>query len=133
RTLLVGGLIVIAIGAAAAWVLGRQVASSVRRLAFDARRLGSGEPVQPATYPIAEITTVSSALADAAIERKRAENEIRLLMREVAHRAKNQLTVVASIAKQSARNARTFAIFQDSFQKRLYGLARSTDLLIAGG
>lgn len=37
------------------------------------------------------------------------------------------------MAKQTARSARTFASFQDAFQKRLYGLARSTDLLIAGG
>lgn len=133
RTLVVGGLIVIAIGAAAAWLLGRQISRSVRRLAEDARRLGAGEPVQSIAYPIAEIATVSSALADAAIERKRAENEIRLLMREVAHRAKNQLTVVASIAKQSARSAKSLIGFQDAFQKRLYGLARSTDLLIAGG
>lgn len=75
---------------------------------------------------------MSASLAEAAVNRKQAENDIRLLMREVAHRAKNQLTVVASIAKQSARNARTFAAFQDAFQKRLHGLARSTDLLIAG-
>lgn len=132
-SLLMGGLVVIAIGAAVAWLLGTQVAKSVRRLADDARRLGAGEPVEPTIYPITEITTVASALADASVERKRAENEIRLLMREVAHRAKNQLTVVASIAKQTARGARSFAGFQDTFQKRLYGLSRSTDLLIAGG
>ena len=133
RTLVLGGMIVLAIGAGAAWLLGRQVAKPVRRLARDARRLGAGEPVQAMPYQVAEVATVSAALAEAAIDRKRAENEIRLLMREVAHRAKNQLTVVASIAKQSARNARSFAAFQDSFQKRIHGLARSTDLLIAGG
>ncbi|WP_244467884.1 sensor histidine kinase [Nitratireductor soli] len=133
RMLLVGGLLVIAIGTAAAWLLGRQIAGPVRRLARDARRLGAGEPVHAIDYPIAEVATVSSALAEAALDRKQAENEIRLLMREVAHRSKNQLTVVASMAKQTARSARTFASFQDAFQKRLYGLARSTDLLIAGG
>ncbi|EKF19446.1 signal transduction histidine kinase [Nitratireductor pacificus pht-3B] len=133
RMLLVGGLLVIAIGTAAAWLLGRQIAGPVRRLARDARRLGVGEPVHAIEYPIAEVATVSSALAEAAVDRKQAENEIRLLMREVAHRSKNQLTVVASMAKQTARSARTFASFQDAFQKRLYGLARSTDLLIAGG
>ncbi|MFC6489484.1 sensor histidine kinase [Nitratireductor sp. GCM10026969] len=133
RLLLGGSLIIIAIGMAAAWFLGRQIAKPVRRLADDARRLGAGEPVKAAIYPIAEVTTVSAALAEAAGDRKQAENEIRLLMREVAHRAKNQLTVVASMAKQTARNARSLPTFLDSFQKRLYGLARSTDLLIAGG
>lgn len=133
RVLFIGGLLVIAIGTAAAWLLGRQIAGPVRRLARDARRLGAGEPVEAVEHPIAEVTTVSLALAEAALDRKQAENEIRLLMREVAHRSKNQLTVVASLAKQSARRARTFSGFQDAFQKRLHGLARSTDLLIAGG
>ncbi|MCR4269249.1 sensor histidine kinase [Nitratireductor sp. ZSWI3] len=133
RMLLVGGLLVIAIATVAAWLLGRQIAGPVRRLARDARRLGAGEPVQAIDYPIAEVATVSSALAEAAVDRQASENEIRLLMREVAHRSKNQLTVVASMAKQTARSARTLASFQDAFQKRLHGLARSTDLLIAGG
>lgn len=133
RMLLAGGLLVIAIGAFAAWLLGRQIAGPVRRLARDARRLGAGEPVHAIEYPIAEVATVSTALAEAALDREQAENEIRLLMREVAHRSKNQLTVVSSMAKQTARSSRTFAGFQDAFQKRLYGLARSTDLLIAGG
>ncbi|WP_163270674.1 sensor histidine kinase [Chelativorans alearense] len=128
-----GTIIVIAIGAGAAWVLGRQIAKPVRRLASDARRLGAGERIEPTVYPIAEVTTVSAALAEAAGDRKKAEGEIRLLMREVAHRSKNQLTVVSAMAKQTARNAGSLTGFLDSFQKRLYGLARSTDLLIAGG
>src|SRR5690606_18082789 len=37
------------------------------------------------------------------------------------------------MAKQTARSSRSLPAFLDSFQKRLYGLARSTDLLIAGG
>jgi two-component sensor histidine kinase len=133
RSLFAGSLVIIAIGTAAAWFLGRQIAKPVRRLAHDARRLGAGQPVRPVRYPVSEITTVSAALAEASIDRKSAENEIRLLMREVAHRAKNQLTVVSSMAKQTARSARSLPVFLDSFQKRIYGLARSTDLLIAGG
>jgi len=133
RSLFAGSLIIIAIGTLAAWVLGRQIAVSVRQLAEDARRLGAGDPVEAVRYPIAEVATVSAAIAEASVDRKAAESEIRLLMREVAHRAKNQLTVVSSMAKQTARSARSLPTFLDSFQKRLYGLARSTDLLIAGG
>jgi len=131
--LFAGSLIVLVIGAGTALMVGRQITRPIRRLAADARRLGAGEPVSGAIYPITEMTTVSSALAEAARNRKQAENEIRLLMREVAHRAKNQLTVVSSMAKQTARHARSLPTFLDSFQKRIYGLARSTDLLIAGG
>jgi len=133
RSLFSSSLVIIAIGTLAAWLIGRQIARSIRRLAYDARRLGAGQAVDAVRYPIAEVATVSAALSEAATDRKTAENEIRLLMREVAHRAKNQLTVVSSMAKQTARSSRSLPVFLDSFQKRLYGLARSTDLLIAGG
>ena len=104
----------------------------MRRLARDAQRLGAGEEVKATVFPVRELTTVSAAMAEGAAQRRAAESEIRFLMREVAHRSKNQLTVVSSIAKQSARNARGVAEFSESFQQRLMGLARSTDLLIAG-
>lgn len=133
RMLALGGLAILAVGVVLAWVLARRITGSVKRLADEARRLGAGEPVEEGDYPIAEFATVSQALAQASADRKAAENEIRFLMREVAHRSKNQLTVVSSIAKQTGRHARSFAAFQDSFQKRIQGLARSTDLLIAGG
>jgi two-component sensor histidine kinase len=131
--LLAGAVGMALVGALGAWLLGRQIAKPVRLLARDARRLGAGETVEAVAYPVAEIAVVSSALAQASHDRQAAENEIRFLMREVAHRSKNQLTVVSSIAKQTGRNARSFAEFQDAFQKRIHGLARSTDLLIAGG
>ncbi|MGY6709493.1 MAG: sensor histidine kinase [Rhizobiaceae bacterium] len=133
QTFLVGGLAMVLIGAAMAWLLAHQIARPVRRLARDARLLGAGEMVKATDYPVTEIRTVSEALEQAAHERQKAESEIRFLMREVAHRSKNQLTVVSSIAKQTARNSANFDEFQDSFQKRVQGLARSTDLLIEGG
>lgn len=133
QTFFLGGLAMILIGAAMAWLLAHQIARPVRRLARDARLLGAGEMVEATDYPVTEIRTVSEALEQAARQRHRAENEIRFLMREVAHRSKNQLTVVSSIAKQTARNSANFDEFQDSFQKRVQGLARSTDLLIEGG
>lgn len=132
QLLALGGAGMIAIGALAAWIFGRQISKSVRRLAKEAHRLGAGEEVAATSYPVRELAIVSAAMADAAQQRRAAENEIRFLMREVAHRSKNQLTVVSSIAKQSARNASSVAEFSESFQQRLMGLARSTDLLITG-
>jgi len=132
-SLLLGGLAVIVLAFAAAWLLTRQIGRPARQLARDARRLGAGEEVAPVDYPIAEFTIVSHAIAQAAQDRSQAESEIRFLMREVAHRSKNQLTVVSSIAKQTGRSSRNLAAFQDAFQKRIAGLARSTDLLVAGG
>lgn len=133
QTFALGGLLLAVLSALGAWLLGRQVSRPVRELEADARRLGCGERVTEKSYSVAEIATISAALAEASCDRQKAESEIRFLMREVAHRSKNQLTVVSSIAKQTARHAPDLASFQDSFQKRVQGLARSTDLLIAGG
>jgi two-component sensor histidine kinase len=58
---------------------------------------------------------------------------VRFLMRELAHRSKNQMTVIAAMAKQTARGADSVPEFVQNFEKRIFGLARSTDLLLANG
>src|SRR6185312_756300 len=105
----------------------------VRGLARDARRLGAGEAVPTRQYPISEIADVAGAIAQAADKRRAAETEVRFLMRELAHRSKNQMTVIAAMAKQTARGADSVPEFVASFEKRIFGLARSTDLLLANG
>ena len=62
-------------------------------------------------------------------DRKSAEEQAQLLMREVNHRSKNLLAVVQSIAHQMARGAdpETFAA---RFAERLAGLASCQDLLV---
>lgn len=69
------------------------------------------------------------ALVTDMTERKRQEEQIRLLMREVNHRSKNLLAVVQSVARQTASygNPDTFA---RRFSERLQGLAASHDLLV---
>lgn len=132
RLLVLGGLTLVSLGAFAAWILGRQLTKSVRLLSDDAVRLGAGKDVAARTLPVLELSGVSSAISEAAARRRASESEIRFLMREVAHRSKNQLAVVASLAKQSAPTAATVNDFAETFQQRIQGLARSTDLLIAG-
>jgi PAS domain S-box-containing protein len=61
-------------------------------------------------------------------ERKRQEDHIRLLMREVNHRSKNLLTVVQSIARQTASAGP--ADFLERFEMRIASLAASQDLLV---
>lgn len=60
---------------------------------------------------------------------KEREERIRLLMREVNHRAKNLLAVVLSIAKQTAREGNP-ADFVTRLAERVSGLAASQDLLV---
>jgi PAS domain S-box-containing protein len=61
-------------------------------------------------------------------ERKEREEKEHLLMREINHRAKNMLSVVASIAHQtSARNPEDFV---ERFSERVQALSANQDLLV---
>lgn len=64
-------------------------------------------------------------------ERQRHEEHVRLLMREVNHRSKNLLTVVMSMARQTARDC-TPDDFVNRFGQRLLGLSASQDLIVQG-
>ncbi|NNE40287.1 MAG: PAS domain-containing protein [Marinicaulis sp.] len=64
-------------------------------------------------------------------ERQQYEDHIRFLMGEVNHRAKNLLTVVMSMARQTANGAAP-ADFVNRFSQRLLGLSASQDLIVQG-
>jgi two-component sensor histidine kinase len=132
-SLLAGGVLLAALVVLVVYWVSLQIGRSVHGLEADAKRLGAGQPVEARSFPIAEIETVSNALGDASRRRQAAETEVRFLMRELAHRSKNQMTVIAAMAKQTARGAETVPEFVSSFEKRIFGLARSTDLLLAHG
>ncbi len=132
-SLLAGGVLLAAMVVLVVYWVGLQIGRSVHGLEADARRLGAGQPVEARAFPIAEIETVSAALGDASRRRQAAESEVRFLMRELAHRSKNQMTVISAMAKQTARGADSVPEFVSSFEKRIHGLARSTDLLLAHG
>ncbi len=126
-----GGLLFGGIAVAGSTAIASLLTQGVKVLARDAHLLGAGRPIAPRKHMIVEIETVSAALADAAQARRKAENEIRFLMREVAHRSKNQLTVIQSMLNQSLNAAESRVDFAETFRKRIAGLARSTDLMIA--
>ena len=72
-----------------------------------------------------------SKIAHDISKRKRAEERERLLMGEVNHRAKNLLTLVQVIARQTA--ASDPATFVERFEERIFSLAASHDLLVKSG
>jgi PAS domain S-box-containing protein len=74
-----------------------------------------------------EIVGVNVVVEDIT-ERKKYEDQILLLMREVNHRAKNMLGVVQAIARHTVTS--NPADFIQRFSKRLQALAMSQDLLI---
>jgi PAS domain S-box-containing protein len=61
-------------------------------------------------------------------ERKKADEQIRLLMREMNHRAKNMLTLVQAVANQTAAHDKER--FMKLFTERLQALAANQDLLV---
>jgi PAS domain S-box-containing protein len=63
-------------------------------------------------------------------DRKKAEEHVELLMREVSHRSKNLLAVVQAIAGQTVRSAGSLLEFEKRFTQRLLSLAGSHDLLV---
>ena len=65
--------------------------------------------------------------------RKNAEERVDLVLNEMAHRIKNQYAVIIKIAKDTHRQAETANEFNEAFQARMLGLARSNDLLLRGG
>jgi two-component system CheB/CheR fusion protein len=65
-------------------------------------------------------------------ERKQAEAQRSLLLRELSHRVKNALATAQALAMETLRTAPSLEAFRDSFVERLLGLARTHDLLTRG-
>ena len=62
-------------------------------------------------------------------DRKRREQTLRALLREVSHRSKNLLAIIQSIATQTGRYSGTIDGFLARFRGRLQSLASSQDLV----
>lgn len=127
------GLIIAVAATAVAFLIAQRIGLSVSGLRLDAQRLGHGEAAYARDYPVREIAEVSQAIALASTQRLATERDIRFLMRELAHRSKNQMAVIAAMAKQTAHGATDVPSYVMSLERRIMGLARSTDLLLAHG
>jgi len=127
------GLVIALAALAVSFLIAQRIGLSVKGLRQDAARLGRGEAVYPRSYPVLEIAEVSEALAKASEQRQMTERDIRFLMRELAHRSKNQMAVIAAMAKQTARGATDLPSYVQALEHRIMGLARSTYLLLAHG
>jgi PAS domain S-box-containing protein len=66
-------------------------------------------------------------------ERRSAEERRALMMAEMAHRAKNGLSMLAGFVSQTARNSATVAEFEQTLLSRIGAMARSQDLITEAG
>ncbi len=62
---------------------------------------------------------------------KENERRIRLLMREVNHRVKNQFAVILSVIRETSRRATDPREFEEQVRDRIMALSRSHDLLVS--
>lgn len=71
----------------------------------------------------------SERLSAEVAERQRAEDQLRVVLRELSHRVKNMLSIVTAIASQTVRYSTSLQAFEGSFRQRLHALGRVQDLL----
>ena len=65
-------------------------------------------------------------------ERKESEEHASLIMRELSHRTKNLLAIIASLVRRTLDGKRDPVVQAGDFIERIHGLARSHDLLVRG-
>jgi two-component sensor histidine kinase len=132
------GLFFVALLAAMALVLGGSLAYLFARLMARpldaatqaAASVGRGEDVNTVQTSLVEANVLIETLATASKELNERAQHSDFLMRELVHRAKNQLAVVKGMALQTARESATVNEFIDQFDRRILGLAQSQDLLL---
>lgn len=101
----------------------------VARKRSDGTRVSVAVTAAPICDSNANITGFSVVYRDIT-ESKRHEQQMRMVMRELSHRAKNLLAVIAAMARSTANSSADITTFVDDFSSRIHGLARSHDLLV---
>src|SRR6266404_5345935 len=76
------------------------------------------------------ISVPSLALSADVATRKRHEDHVEFVLRELSHRSKNLLAVVQGMARQVARQTENFKDFDAAFSTRLRAFADTHDLLV---
>lgn len=101
----------------------RKAAQDEQESAFGSTELGVDERTL-------ELAKANQRLEREIAERKRGEEQQALLVAELAHRVRNTLAIVRSIASQTVRHSKDLQQFEASFDGRLQALAQAHTLLI---
>ncbi len=125
RQMMIGSLVLVLIAIGGAYLVGRQLRSSIRDLTLMAERIGEGEIVAPVDTKIKEANQVAIALSNASFDRSQSEERLQLLLHELVHRSKNILTLVQAMIRQLGRENKSIPEFQKEVDHRLRGLGMS--------
>lgn len=99
------------------------------RLRKDGSRVPVSLTVSPIRGPTGQIVGASKIARDITAT-KESERRIRLLMREVNHRVKNQFAVILSMVRETGRRTTDPQEFEQRVRDRIMALSRSHDLLV---
>jgi two-component sensor histidine kinase len=124
-------LVIVSVTILAGAALGRMLAASIMRAATVGRALDAGGDVPEQRSIVREVDEVLGTLTRAARRRLHQEEELKLLLRETAHRAKNQIAITSALLRLSARTATSVPQLRDDVTARLTALARSIDMMPA--
>lgn len=97
------------------------------------RKDGTLVPVELSVSPMKDAAGEvfgASKIARDITARKESEHRIRLLMREVNHRVKNQYAVILSMIRETGRRLRDPKEFERQIRERIMALSASHDLLV---
>jgi PAS domain S-box-containing protein len=97
------------------------------------RKDGSLVPVELSVSPMKNAAGQvfgASKIARDITARKETEHRIRMLMREVNHRVKNQYSVILSMIRETGRRLRDPKDFERQIRERIMALSASHDLLV---
>jgi two-component sensor histidine kinase len=120
----------LALGFGLAYVFGGFMARPITEATTAAAAVGTGKEVEALQSPLVEANALTAVLSNASSELKRRQEHAAFLMRELAHRSKNQLAVVRGMALQTARHSKDVEQFTAEFSQRIQGLAESQDLML---
>ena len=128
-----GGAFVLA-GIAAYWFGSYAVRRPIMKLRSAMQRVAAGDLSVRAEVAsgIEELSELAASFDEMARKRRHAEEQQRILLRELNHRMKNSFAAVRSIAAQTLSHAADPEDFQRAFDGRLAALSRASTLLTAG-
>ena len=131
RTLLLMGVVAIAVSLLGAFLYGRMLRQSLSMLARAARRVGQEDFTPAGPTSVLEMDEVSSLLTQADADLKRKDEHQRTLLHELDHRVKNTLAIIQSLVTQSVRGSASPEHFREAIIGRVMALARSHEVLSA--
>ena len=131
RTLLLMGVVAIAVSMLGAFLYGRMLRQSLSMIARAARHVGQEDFTAAGPTSVLEMDEVSSLLTQADADLKRKDEHQRTLLHELDHRVKNTLAIIQSLVTQSVRGSASPEHFRDAIIGRVMALARSHEVLSA--